>query len=121
MLSAAKKSGNRSRKGTPWSPALGMATQSIRYWDVRINIEGERNPLDLVLIFYLIKYDVDRDSHDKPLPMQECIKQLNFSRQKLKDVVSNAKEHRVQYEFEISEAIVEKRNPIFKDGRSLTQ
>jgi hypothetical protein len=36
MLSAAKKCGNRSRKRTPWSPALGMATQTIRYWDVRM-------------------------------------------------------------------------------------
>jgi hypothetical protein len=30
MLIAAKKCGNRSRKRRPWSPALGMATQSIR-------------------------------------------------------------------------------------------
>jgi hypothetical protein len=59
---------------------------------------------------------VDRDAHDKPLPMQECIKLLNFSRQKLKDVVNNAKEHRGQYQVEISEDIVEKINPIFKDG-----
>jgi hypothetical protein len=36
MLSAAKKCGNRSKKRTPWSLALGMATKSIRYWDVRI-------------------------------------------------------------------------------------
>jgi hypothetical protein len=34
----------------------------------------------------------------------------------LKDVVANAKEHRGQYEVKISEAIVEKRNPRFKDG-----
>jgi hypothetical protein len=91
MLIAAKKCGNLSRTRTPWSPALGMATQSIRYWDGRIKREGDRNPLDLVLNFYLVKYDVDRDSQDKPLPVQECTKQLNFSRQKLKDVVANAK------------------------------
>jgi hypothetical protein len=59
---------------------------------------------------------VDRDAHDKPLFIQECIKQLNFSRQKLKDVVANAKEYSGQYEVEIAEAIVEKRNPRFKDG-----
>jgi hypothetical protein len=40
MTSAAKKCGNQSRKRTPWSPALGMATQSIRYWDIRINRKG---------------------------------------------------------------------------------
>jgi hypothetical protein len=93
-----------------------MATKSIWYWDVRINREGDHNPLDLLLNFYLRKSDVDRDAHDKPLPMQECIKRLNFSRQKLKDVVAFAKEHRGQYEVEIAEAIVEKRNPRFKDG-----
>jgi hypothetical protein len=116
MLCAAKKCVNRSKKCTPWSPALCMATQSIGYWDVRINREGERNPLDLVLNFYLSKSDVDKDDHDKPMPIQECIKQLNFSRQKLKNVVSNAKEHSGQYAVEIAEATVEKRNPRFKDG-----
>jgi hypothetical protein len=60
--------------------------------------------------------DVDREAHDKPLSIQECIKQLNFSRQKLKDVVANAREYRGQYEVEIAEAIVEKRNPRFKEG-----
>jgi hypothetical protein len=59
---------------------------------------------------------VDRDDHDKPLLMQECIKQLNFSRHNLKDVVPNAKEHSGQYEVEIAVAIVDKRNPRFKDG-----
>jgi hypothetical protein len=34
----------------------------------------------------------------------------------LKDVVANAKEYRGQYEVEIAEAIVVKRNPRFKDG-----
>jgi hypothetical protein len=48
--------------------------------------------------------------------MQECIQQLNFSRHKLKDVVANSKEHRGQYEVKIAEAIVEKRNPRYKDG-----
>jgi hypothetical protein len=59
---------------------------------------------------------MDRDAHDKTLTIQECIKHLNFSRQKLKDVVANAKEHSGQLEVEIAEAIVEKRNPRFKDG-----
>jgi hypothetical protein len=40
MLSAAKKCGNRNIKRTPWLPALGMATQSIHYWDVIISREG---------------------------------------------------------------------------------
>jgi hypothetical protein len=116
MLSAAKKCGNRSIKHTPWSSELSVATQSIRYWYLMIKREGDRNPLDLVLNFYLSKSDVDRDAHEKILPMPECIKQLNLSRHKLKDVVGNAKEHSGQCEVEIAEATVEKRNPRLKDG-----
>jgi hypothetical protein len=93
-----------------------MATQSIRYWGVRTKREEARNPLDLVLNIYLSKSDVDRDTHDKPLTIQECIKQLNFSRHKLKDVVAKAKEHSGQYEVGIADAIAEKINSRFKDG-----
>jgi hypothetical protein len=78
-----------------------MVAQYIRHWDVRIKREGERNHLELVLNFYLIKYDVDREAHDKTPSMQECTIQLNFSRHKLKDVVANAKEHRGKYEVEM--------------------
>jgi hypothetical protein len=116
MLSAAKKCGIHSKKRTPWSPALGMATQAIRYWDIRIKRKGERNPRDLVLKYYLSRANIDREVNDKPLSIREYIKQLNFSRQKLKDVVANAKEYGGQYEAEIAEAILEKRNPRFKDG-----
>jgi hypothetical protein len=93
-----------------------MATKSIRYWDIRIKRKGERTPHNLGLNFYLSRADLDREAHDKPLSIQECIKQLNFSRQKLKDVVANAREYRGKYEVEIAEAIVEKRNPRFKEG-----
>jgi hypothetical protein len=53
--------------------------------------KGEHNPFDLVLNFYLIKSNVDIEAHDKTLSMHECIRQLNLSRQKLKDVIANAK------------------------------
>jgi hypothetical protein len=42
------------------------------------------------------------------------MQQLNFSRQKPKDVVANAKEHRGQYEVQVAQEIVEKRNPRYK-------
>jgi hypothetical protein len=112
MLSAAKNCGNRSKKRAPGSPALGMATQAIRYWDIRIKMKWERNHRDLVLNYYLSIADVDREVHDKTLSIRECIKQLNFSRQKLKDVVANAKEYRGHYEAEIAEAMVG-----FKEGQ----
>jgi hypothetical protein len=116
MLIPTKKCGSRSKKCSSWSPALGMATQESRYWDVIIKREGKRDPFDLVLNFYLIKSDVDREAHDRALNVQECIHQLKFSRQKLKDVVANAKEHRGQYEVKLADAIVEKRNPWYKEG-----
>jgi hypothetical protein len=83
MLSAAIKCGSNNKKRTPWSPALGMATQAIRYWEVRIKRQVKRNPADLVLNFYLMKSDVDKEAHDCMLPVQECIRKLNYSRQKL--------------------------------------
>jgi hypothetical protein len=63
-----------------------------------------------------MKSDVDKEAHYCTLPIQECIRQLNFSRQKLKDVVANAKEHRGQYEVQVAQAIIEKRNPRYKEG-----
>jgi hypothetical protein len=94
MLSAAKQCNLRKMHTEPWSPAIGLATHAIRYWDVRIKHKGDRNPMSGVLNYYLSLSDVEADAHDKPLSMEECIKQINQARQKLKDVVANAKEHR---------------------------
>jgi hypothetical protein len=86
---------------------------------VRIKRQGRRDSSDLVLNFYLMKSDVDKEAHDFALSVQECIRQLNFSRQKLKDVVANVKEHRGQYEVQLTHAILEKRNPGYKEGEIL--
>jgi hypothetical protein len=104
----------KTKNWTPWSPALGMDTQAIMYSDVIIKRHVKRDPPDLVLSFYLMKSDVDKEAHDCALPVQECIRQLNFSRKKFKDVVANVKEHRGQYEVQVAQAIVEKRNPGYK-------
>jgi hypothetical protein len=46
-----------------------------------------------VLNFYLLLSDIEVDCHhNKPLPLDECIKQINQARQMLKDVVANAKD-----------------------------
>jgi hypothetical protein len=55
MLSTAKKCGSKNKKRTPWSPALRMATQAIRHWDVIINRQGRRDPSELLFNFYLTK------------------------------------------------------------------
>jgi hypothetical protein len=116
MLSATTQCNLRKMHTKPWSPAIGLATHAIRYWDVRIKHKGDHNPVSGVLNYYLLLSDVEADAHDKPLPMEEGIKQINQARQKLKDVVANAKEHRTQFEVELATAIVEHNHPYLCDG-----
>jgi hypothetical protein len=49
MLSASKKCSPRKMHTEPWSPAIGLATNAIRYWDVQIKHKGDRNPISGVL------------------------------------------------------------------------
>jgi hypothetical protein len=94
MMSPAKQCNLRKMHTQPWSPAIGLATNAIRYWDVRIKHKGDRKPTSGVLNCYLSLSDVEVDAHDKPLFLKECIKQINQARQRLKYVVANAKKHR---------------------------
>jgi hypothetical protein len=64
-----------------------------------------------VLNYYLSLSHVEVDAHNKPLSLEKCIKQINQARQKLKDVVANAKEHRTQIEVLLANAIVEHKHP----------
>jgi hypothetical protein len=64
-----------------------------------------------VLNYYLSLSDVEIDAQDKPLSLEECIKQINQARQKLKSVVANSKEHRNQFEVELATAIMEHKHP----------
>jgi hypothetical protein len=40
------------KHNTPWSPAIGRATSSIRYWDLRIKRGGIRDKNDALLDYY---------------------------------------------------------------------
>jgi hypothetical protein len=91
MLSPTKQCNLRKMHTEPWSPAIGLGTNAIHYWYVRIKHKVDRNPMLGVLNYYLSLSDVEADAHNKPLPVEECIKQINQERQKLKDVVENAK------------------------------
>jgi hypothetical protein len=91
MLSTANQCNLRKMHTEPWSTAVGLATNAIRYWDVRIKHKGDHNPMSGVLNYYLSLSDVEVDAHIKPLSLEECIKQINQARQKLKDVVENTK------------------------------
>jgi reverse gyrase len=98
----------------PWSPAIDLATNAIRYW-VQIKHKGYRNPMAGVLNYYLSLSDVELDAHDKPLSLEECIKQINQARRNMKDVVANAKEQRTQFEVKLAIAIVEHNHPYLCD------
>jgi hypothetical protein len=57
MLSATKQCDLMKMHTEPWSPAIGLATDTIRYWDFRIKHEVGRNPTsdircaELLLVF----------------------------------------------------------------------
>jgi hypothetical protein len=92
-----------------------LATNAIWYWDVLIKHKGDRNPISGVLNYYLSLSDIEVDAHDKPLSLEECIKKINQARQKLKDVVASAKEHRTQFKVELATVIVEHNHPYVCD------
>jgi hypothetical protein len=89
---------------------------AIRYWDVHIKQKGDHNPMLGMLNYYLSLLDVEVDCHDKALPLEECIKQINQVRQRLKYVVANAKEQITQYEVLLVTAITEHKQPRFCEG-----
>jgi hypothetical protein len=46
------------KHNTPWSPAIGRATRSIRYWDLRIKRGGIRDKNDALMDYYYDLSDV---------------------------------------------------------------
>jgi hypothetical protein len=53
MLSAAKQCNLRKMHNEPCSPAIGLATHALHYWDVHIKHKGDYNPMSGVLNYYL--------------------------------------------------------------------
>jgi hypothetical protein len=81
MLSPVNQCNLRKMHTEPWSPSIGLAIHVIRYGGVQIKHKGNRNPMAGVMNYYLSLSDVEDDAHDKPLPVEECIKQINKARQ----------------------------------------
>jgi hypothetical protein len=46
---------------TPWSPAIGCATSSIRYWDLRIKRGGVREKSNTLMDYYRDLSDVEAE------------------------------------------------------------
>jgi hypothetical protein len=82
---------------TPWSPAIGRATSSIRYWDIRIKRGVVHDKNYTLLDYYRDQSDFEAE-FDVYLNLRECIHQINNARAKLKEVVMNAMELRSQFE-----------------------
>jgi hypothetical protein len=101
----------RKTHATPWTNSLGQATHSIRYWDARIIRRSIRNSDDAVFNYFLLRYNVDRESFDTMMIITACIRQLTNSRIQLKDVLKDAKSKGLLYEVEVKTAIVERKYP----------
>jgi hypothetical protein len=103
------------KHNTPWSPAIGRATSSIRYWDLRIKRCGIRDKNDTLLDYYRELSDVEAE-FDIYLTIRECIHQINNARSKLKDAVNNAVDLRTHFEVDLAMAVVEHKMPDFRSG-----
>jgi hypothetical protein len=105
---------------TPWSPAIGRATSSIIYWDLRIKRGGIRDKNDTLLDYYYELSDVGAE-FDISLTVRECIHQINNARSKIKDVVNNAVDLCTQFEVDLAMAVVEHKRPEFHAGETFME
>jgi hypothetical protein len=64
---------------TPWSPAIGRATSSIRYWELRIKRGRICNKNDTLMDYYHEISGVGAE-FDISLTIRECIHQINNAR-----------------------------------------
>jgi hypothetical protein len=108
------------KHNTPWSPVIGCATSSIRYWDIRIKRGGIRDQKDTLLDYYCDLSDVEAE-FEISLTIRECIHQINNARSKLKYVVVNATELRTQFEVDLAMAVVEHKRPEFRSGETFIE
>jgi hypothetical protein len=89
------------KHNTPWSPARGRATSSIRWWDLRIKRGGICDKNYTLLDYYHALSGVGAE-FDISLTVRECIHQINNAISKLKDVGNNAVDLRTQFEVDLT-------------------
>jgi hypothetical protein len=105
---------------TPWSPAIGCVTSSIRYWDLRNKRGGIRDKNDTLLDYYRELSDVEAE-FEISLTIRECIHQIINARSKLKDVVNNSMDLCTQFEVDLAMAVVEHKIPEFCSGETFME
>jgi hypothetical protein len=103
------------KHNTPWSPAIGRATISIRYWDLHIKRGRIRDKNDTLLDYYHELSGVGTE-FDISLTIRECIHKINNARSKLKDVVNNAVDLRTQFEVDLAMVVAEHKRPELRSG-----
>jgi hypothetical protein len=108
------------KHNTPWSPATGRETSSIRYWDLRIKRGGICDKNDTLLDYYRDLSGVEAEFYIS-LTIRECIHQINNVRSKLKDVFINATELRTQFEVDLATAVVGHKRPEFRSGETFME
>jgi hypothetical protein len=62
------------KHNTPWSPAIGRAASSIKYWDLRITRGGIRDKHGTLMDYYREISDVGAE-FEISLTIRECIHQ----------------------------------------------
>jgi hypothetical protein len=102
---------------TPWSPAIGRAISSIRYWDLRIKRGGIHGKNDTLMDYYYELSGVGAE-FDISLTVSECIHQINNARSKLNDVINNTVDLRTQLEVDLAMVVVEQKGPEFSSGET---
>jgi hypothetical protein len=108
------------KHNTHWSPSIGRATSSLRYWDLHIKRGGIRDKNGTLLDYYYELYGVGAE-FDISVTVRECIHQINNARSKLKDVVNNAVDLRTQFEVNLAMAVVEQKRPEFRSGETFME
>jgi hypothetical protein len=79
---------------------------AIHYWYLRIKLLGIRDPANDLLNYYVSKSDVEISVFDHDLPINYCIHQINNTRAKLKDVITQATQLRSEFEVDLATAAI---------------
>jgi hypothetical protein len=104
----------------PWSPFIGRATSSIRYWDLRIKRGGICDKNDTLFDYYYELFGVGAE-FDISITVGECIHQINNKRSKLKDVVNTIVVLRTQFEVHLAMTVVEHKRTEFHSGETFVE
>jgi hypothetical protein len=112
MLHAERMCAFRKQHATLWTASMSKATNTIRYWDVRLERKGVHDTQDVILNYYLAHSDVKVECFDKTLTIRECCSEMRNARSRFKDILRYSKSNGTLYELEVAAARVERKHPL---------